>query len=445
MKKFGAVLCLMFAVASSAFAEKFLAVSDIHFNPFADPTIVARLEAADVSQWQAILASSSLTAFSAYGSDVNEPLFRSALGEMKQQLPSPAFVLISGDFLAHKFDKTYQQYATDKSQAAYTAFVTKTIAYVASAIHAAYPGVPVYPTLGNNDSDCGDYAVAPHSVFLANFRDVWKPMVGSRSFDRRFPTGGYYHVDVRGLKNVRVIALNTNFFSINYKNPCGTPGPDPGVRQLQWLDAELLLARAEHKRVWLLFHIPPGVDVYDSEVYGGACPNLKAEMFWKEQYAAEYLALAARHRDTIIGSFAGHTHQDELRIAAGDFIHISPSISPIFGNNPAFEIVEADRNGTIADYTAWHLPNVTLPWKREYAFDEAYAKARYDTATLTELAAAIGRDEKTRAQYFDYTSSGNAKSTAEALAKWQGYWCGLTALTGPAFTKCYCDAAGVGK
>src|SRR5438034_5110477 len=167
MKKAGVVLLSFFAVASSAFGETFLSISDIHFNPFADPALVAKLEAADVLQWDAIFASSTVTAFSTYGSDVNDPLLRSALGEMRKQLPSPAFVLISGDFLAHKFDKTYQQYATDKSHAAYSAFVTKTIAYVASAFREAYPGVRIYPTLGNNDSDCGDYAVASNGAFLA--------------------------------------------------------------------------------------------------------------------------------------------------------------------------------------------------------------------------------------------------------------------------------------
>jgi len=60
-----------------------------------------------------------------------------------------------------------------------------------------------------------------------------------------------------------------------------------------------------------------------------------------------------------------------------------------------------------------------LPWSREYAFDEAYAKPRYDTGTLTELAAAIGSDAATREQYFTNSASGNAKSAAEALAKWQ--------------------------
>jgi hypothetical protein len=438
MRKIGAVLLSLFAVASSALADKFLSVSDIHFNPFADPAIVAKLEAADVSQWDAIFASSAVTAFSPDGSDTNDPLLRSALGEMQTQLPSPAFVLISGDFLAHKFDKTYQQYATDKSQTAYTAFVTKTIAYVASRFRKAYPGVRIYPTLGNNDSDCGDYAVVPNGAFLANFRDVWRPIVGSHSFDRRFPSGGYYHADVPGLKNVRIIALNTNFFSTDYKNPCGKPGPDPGVRELEWLEAELLLAQAEGKRVWLLFHIPPGMDVYDTEEYGGTCPNLQTQTFWKDQYAQKYLSITAARRSTIIGSFAGHTHQDEFRIANGDFIHITPSISPVFGNNPAFESIDVTRSGGITDYTAWHLPNVTLPWTREYSFDEAYTKSKYDTAALTELAAAIGSDPATRQKYFAFSSSGNAKVAADALAKWQGYWCGLQAMTGTAFTTCYC-------
>lgn len=438
MQRAGVVVLCFVAAVSTALGETFLSVSDVHFNPFADPSLVAQLEAADVARWEAIFASSSITSFSTYGSDVNEPLLRSALAAMRKELPAPAFVMISGDFLAHSFDSTYQKYATDKSQSAYTAFVAKTIAYVAAAFHKTYPGVPIYPTLGNNDSDCGDYAVAPDGAFLKNFRDTWREIVGSRSFTRRFPSGGYYHADVPGLDNVRIIALNTNFFSTKYKNPCGTPGPDPALQQLKWLEAELSLARAEHKRVWLLFHIPPGMDVFDTVTYGGTCPAVTAQTFWKPEYQAKYLKIAAAHRATILGSFAGHTHQDEVRFAADDFIHITPSISPVFGNNPAFEVVEVARSGRITDYTAWNLPNVATPWTREYNFDAAYAKPAYDAATLTQLAAAMANDTATRTLYFDHLSSGSAKSSADALAKWRGYWCGLRQMTTAAFTKCYC-------
>lgn len=438
MKTIGAVLVVLLAVVSPAMPATFLSVSDIHFDPFADPSLIAKLEAADAAQWEAILASSSVQTFSKYGSDVDDPLLRSAVAEMRKQLPSPAFIVISGDFLAHGFQQSYQQYATDKSQAAYTAFVTKTIAYVAFTLRKAYPGVPVYPVLGNNDSDCGDYAVAPDSVFLANFRDTWKSAVRSPSFDRRFPTGGYYHADVATLRDVRIIGLNTNFFSTHYTNPCGKAGADPGLQQLTWLDAELHLARREGKRVWLLFHIPPGMDVYDSEEWGGKCPNVKPQTFWKPQYQQRYLQLVAAHARTILGSFAGHTHQDEFRFAGDNFVHITPSISPVFGNNPAFEVVDVTARGAIAGYTAHHLANVTIPWSREYAFDEAYGKKAYTAATLEQVATAIGSDAVTRAQYFGYYSSGAPKPSADALANWKGYWCGLRAMTGPEFDACYC-------
>lgn len=437
-----AAICfsLFFAFAFSASAEKFLSVSDLHFNPFADPSLVPKLEAAGASEWGSIFASSKTTAFSTYGSDVNDPLLRSAIAEMRRRLPSPAFVLISGDFLAHHFDKNYQLYATDKSKPAYTAFVAKTNAYIASLFRKAYPGVRIYPTLGNNDSDCGDYAVAPNGAFLADFRDVWRPIVQSASFDRRFPTGGYYHADVPSLEGVRIIALNTNFFSTDYQNPCGTAGPDPGQQELVWFEDELRLARTLGKRVWLLYHIPPGMDVYDSVTYGGACPSLETQTFWKDDYLQQFLQITGAYKQTIIGSFAGHTHQDEFRIATGDFIHITPSISPIFGNNPAFETVDVRRNGNITSYTAWHLPKVTAPWAREYSFKQAYRKARYDTATLTKLASSIRSTPTTRGQYFTHMSSGAPKETAESLAMWPAYWCGLTTMTTDTFTTCYCSA-----
>src|SRR4051794_6074910 len=81
MRKTAAILLLLLVCASPAAAEKFLSVSDIHFDPFADPALVTKLEAADVAQWDAILSSSTSHSFSADGSDVNDPLLRSAVAE----------------------------------------------------------------------------------------------------------------------------------------------------------------------------------------------------------------------------------------------------------------------------------------------------------------------------------------------------------------------------
>ncbi|MBV9185686.1 MAG: hypothetical protein JO093_08685, partial [Acidobacteria bacterium] len=112
--------------------------------------------------------------------------------------------------------------------------------------------------------------------------------------------------------------------------------------------------------------------------------------------------------------------------------------TPVFGNNPAFEIVDVTRAGAITGYTAYHLPNVALPWSREYSFDEAYAKRAYTAATLSEIERAIGSDAAIRTKYFDYYSSGASKASADALAKWRGYWCGLQTIPAAALTSCAC-------
>jgi sphingomyelin phosphodiesterase acid-like 3 len=184
------------------------------------------------------------------------------------------------------------------------------------------------------------------------------------------------------------------------------------------------------------------MDVYDTEKWGGSCPDVKAQTFWKDEYQQRYLKITAAHRNTILGSFAGHTHQDEFRLATGDFIHVTPSVTPVFGNNPAFEIVNAARDGRIVDYTSYHLPNATLPWARQYAFREAYGQREYDNSSLSDLAASIAADTETRSQYFGRLPSGAPEAAAAALAQWQGYWCGLTVMTAPSFASCWCGAAG---
>src|SRR5690242_5992552 len=70
-----------------------LVVSDIHFNPMADPGLVTKLEAAEPPRWQAILNSSNSTGFSQYGQDTNWWLLRSSLDQMQKTLPRPAVVL----------------------------------------------------------------------------------------------------------------------------------------------------------------------------------------------------------------------------------------------------------------------------------------------------------------------------------------------------------------
>jgi sphingomyelin phosphodiesterase acid-like 3 len=180
------LLCFLF-LAGAALAQSpqqakatvpALLVSDIHFDPFWDPAKLPQLAAAPVSQWRAILAAapspdreqrfqSLQQGCHVRGADTSFALFDSSLKVMRKPAAGAKFVTLSGDLLAHDFQCKYSALFPNSAPGAYGAFVEKTLDYVTGELDGAFPGVPVYVALGNNDSDCGDYRLDAHSEFLA--------------------------------------------------------------------------------------------------------------------------------------------------------------------------------------------------------------------------------------------------------------------------------------
>src|SRR6185437_968586 len=84
-----------------------LFLSDIHFDPFLDPTKAAALNAASAANWPRILAGTQGPALtpaqqSAFQACANETdtsyaLWQSTLGELKKTAASSRFIVISGD------------------------------------------------------------------------------------------------------------------------------------------------------------------------------------------------------------------------------------------------------------------------------------------------------------------------------------------------------------
>src|SRR6516162_2546919 len=70
---------------------QFLMMSDLHFNPIADPKLVDQLSSAEPRGWPAIFDTSGDKTLARYGADSNWPLLHSALDQAKQVLPKPAF------------------------------------------------------------------------------------------------------------------------------------------------------------------------------------------------------------------------------------------------------------------------------------------------------------------------------------------------------------------
>ena len=163
--------CALAAHATNGRAEaKFLLVSDVHFNPMADATLVSELAAADPSQWEPILDRTSPGTFSQYKSDTNWWLLKSALKQFPAVLRHPSFVMVTGDLLAHNFPDTFRNATHDTDQQHYRAFVLKTVQFLALQFQRDYPDTRIFITPGNNDNDCGDYTIEAGGAFLQRHR-----------------------------------------------------------------------------------------------------------------------------------------------------------------------------------------------------------------------------------------------------------------------------------
>lgn len=462
---FGLAVVFVAALCATARAEppvvrQILMMSDLHFDPMADPRLVDRLAATEPEQWSAVLESSDDTNLGGYGWDTNWMLLRSALRQMRETMPDPAFVLIPGDFLAHGFRREFDAAASDHSNAAYRMFVRKTMQFVAEQLRGTFPARPILPALGNNDELCGDYQLQPGGPFLADTLPIVHELVGDDGrpdFDQNWTTYGNYSVKMAG---VRVLVANTNFFSVHYRNACGSASDaDPGRATLAWLDGALAAAKQAQEQVWLVYHIPPGIDGY-ATLRQGACADNVIPM-WDEAYAEPFLALLRRYADTVVATFAGHTHMDDFRLI-GDadgryaFTLITPAVSPIFGQNPAFRTVAYDSTGSILDQTTYDLANLPQAtaagsaapaWQAEYTFTQQWRLPRVDLPSLDRLYSLTGEEpERERwhtifpvsspAYWPQFSSAG--ESGAQAI---RAFRCASGNVRFPDYRQCYCGAA----
>jgi sphingomyelin phosphodiesterase acid-like 3 len=448
------------AAPAQAVAGQVLVMSDLHFDPMADPPLVDQLAAAEPEQWSTILDSSSDHSLGRYGRDSNWMLLRSTLRQMAETLPKPAFVLISGDFLAHGFREEFDAAAKDHSDAAYRVFVRKTMQFLGLQLEQHFPATPILPALGNNDEECGDYQLQPAGPFLADTLPILHRLVGSAGgpgFDRDWQGYGNYSARTGG---IRVLSTNTNFLSTHYRNACGSPADgDPGKATLAWLEAELAAAKEAQERVWLVYHIPPGIDGF-ATLRRGACPSMMIPM-WDQTYAAAFLTLLKRYADTVAVSFAGHTHMDDFRLI-GDtegrygFALITPAVSPIFGQNPAFRTLVYDAAGGVIDQTTYDLTNlpqatsasggVPPEWRAAYTFTSQWSLPRVDLPSLDRLYSLITDAPVEREQWhviFPVSSSvywapfsGGGEQLAQSV---RAFRCASGNLAPSNFQQCYCS------
>lgn len=334
-------------------SAKFISIADIHFNPFADCSVfknsckvIDKLRAAKYQEWATIFSQYGDKAITSNFHDTNYPLLVTTLNELQRinQQEKPAFVLILGDFLGHDFRRLYKKYSKDKTQEGYQAFVKKTLQYLTYEFEHVFPNIDVYPVVGNNDTYSGDYKFIPKGQFFQDATDIWSVLIKNKinqlNFKKEFPIAGYYKVMIPLTENHQLIILNTVLFSAHNRNKTVK---EFALGELQWLNKQLQEAEEHHQKILLAYHIPAGIDVY---------ATLKAKFrelseFWYPGYSEQLKNELQKYPNSVSSIFAGHIHMDTyqaitLRNFANTPVRITPSISPIYGNNPGFKVITYD-------------------------------------------------------------------------------------------------------
>ena len=468
-----ALVCGLFAcparlLSVEAPSNSFLVVSDIHFNPMADPALVADLVAADPTQWETILERSKLTRFSQYGQDTNWWLLRSALDQMRVTLPHPAFIMVPGDLLAHDFPQTYAQLTHDNDREHYRAFVLKTLDFLALEFRKRFGDTKTLVTPGNNDEECGDNSIEAHGRFLSDTAELARDSAeAGHGFKKEWKALGIYNVPHPALPGVRIFSLNTAVLSYRYQPASFSQGCVPVASTsnaandlLAWLASNLAAAKQANEKVWLLFHVPPGIDVstttHEYETLakegpspsGAACSKAVVPM-WNPMWTGQFISLLENYQDTVIASFAGHTHTDDFRLigelgSRKEFVLINPPITPVDSRNPAFRAVTFNGDGSLADQSTYYLTNLQDAssktqgrWKKEYTFSEEWKMRQLNAASLETIYGQISTEQKARERWLKLynVSSPAAKVPAGNV---QGLYCAIEHLDPESYAACYC-------
>jgi sphingomyelin phosphodiesterase acid-like 3 len=343
------ILCCQDVLADETpTAEKFISIADIHFDPFIDCEkksghceILKKLRAAHHDNWESIFEKYSEHHVSQTGQDTNYFLLKSTLEALKKlaKKDHPQFVTVLGDFLAHDYHDKYVKYSGDNTRAGYQKFVKRTLEFLTLEINKVFPTTDVYPVIGNNDSYTGDYSVIPQGAFFKDTVGTWAELIKNKAnqeaFRRDFPLAGYYAVSVPNHQNEKLIMLDSVMFSTNAQ---GRNLKQASQQQFKWLQDQLDDAKKHHQKVMIGFHIPVGINVYATikDQFG------MIWKFWARSYRKEFDRMLRQNPDLVTSVLAAHIHRDIFQfIRLGSFtripVIITPSISPLFGNNPGFK------------------------------------------------------------------------------------------------------------
>lgn len=328
-----------------------------------------------------------------YGQDTGLGLWQALKAKLQTVIDSktpPAFVIFTGDLPAHYECGAVNCYLPPGQRTSHNANMAVLLDDLRALV--AKKQIPLFFIPGNNDGLAGDYfsfADARQNTALQLVPEARNPYPALNTAARcgeppcllaaPHPKMGYY--SARPIQGLRLIGLNTIIWGATYWPVDGVSQKEAGNTQMLWFAEQLQQAAAAGEKVYVLMHIPPGVDAYAAS-HGSKTPLMWASlpaagMTWQDQF----LGLINHHSANVAGLFYGHTHMDELRLLYDrtgtkvlEVAISSPGVTPLDFNNPGFKSVFFDpKTKEVIDFiTSYTTPTATSWGEASYQFSKVY-------------------------------------------------------------------------
>ncbi|KXT08056.1 hypothetical protein AC579_202 [Pseudocercospora musae] len=272
--------------------------------------------------------------------DSPKTLEQSFYAAMNVFAPDAKFALFTGDIPEH--------HVWLVNQSSVTHSIEDTYDEMSSAFK-----IPVFGTLGNHEAaPVNSY---PFRGVIDPISSQWVYDIASKAWSRWIGKEskaadeyGAYSYKVPNM-NLRIISLNTNlFYKFNLWVYEADMQYDPN-RQFKWLVDELQSAEDAGERVYIIGHMPPGVNdaLHDGSNYFDQVVNRYdatiAAMFWGHT-----------HKESFELSYSNHS--DLSHLTASMVSYISPSLTPTSGS-PAFRVFTVDPiTFGVLDITTYSAP-----------------------------------------------------------------------------------------
>jgi sphingomyelin phosphodiesterase acid-like 3 len=295
MKNLFLALIMALPLLGHAQSDSVLVLSDVHLDLNLKPT-------------------------SFYHTDTDTTLFLSTVSNAGAgKFP---FILMPGDFLQH--DNTHD-----------TGSMTKTFRYIIDHVQKIDTNAIILPALGNND--CERHNTPDTVTYRVFYNSMLKRIDKTGLILKTFVTGGYYNYTKGDLS---VIVLNTLV--------CAFGQTQEAKKEMIWLGKTLQDDLRENKKVWLVYHIPPGIDRYSKS------------LLWDAGVQKMYVDTIKKYAAIIKLQLAGHTHMDDCRLITDSgklisYIAIAPGLDTRNGNNPAYQVIIYNRpDKTTNEVRTWY-------------------------------------------------------------------------------------------